>query len=193
MPFIYIVRCNFTDPAKEAAWNAWYSGPKIAQMLTKPLFRGCQRFRRETGTGRDYLALWTVQAPEAFTTEEYRADWGFSEWEPLIKDWSRDLFDARAHSEDTFVAAPAGGLHVISFDGLGVDEALATRAVMTLPPEMLWLSVVGLDRHTPLIGLQLLSDRPGASLTASDPPGVQQAVYRPISELYQRAADPLDG
>ena len=60
MAFAYIVRCNFTEPAKEQAWNAWYSGPKIAQMLQKPLFRTCQRFKRTAGIGRNYLALWTL-------------------------------------------------------------------------------------------------------------------------------------
>ena len=33
MAFVYIVRCNFNEPEKEQAWNDWYSGPKIAQML----------------------------------------------------------------------------------------------------------------------------------------------------------------
>ena len=56
MAFVYIVRCNFNEPAKEQAWNAWYSGPKIAQMLAKPHFRSCQRFARISGNGRNYLA-----------------------------------------------------------------------------------------------------------------------------------------
>jgi hypothetical protein len=76
MTFVYIVRCNFTEPAKEQAWNAWYSGPKIEQMLAKPYFRTCQRFRIAQGTGRRYLALWTLQSPEAFNTAEYTSDWG---------------------------------------------------------------------------------------------------------------------
>ena len=64
MAFVYIVRCNFNEPAQEQAWNTWYSGPKIAQMLRKPHFRTCQRFKRDAGRGRDYLALWTLQSPE---------------------------------------------------------------------------------------------------------------------------------
>ena len=62
MTFVYIVRCNFTAPDKEQAWNDWYSGPKIEQMLAQPHFLSCQRFHRVAGTGRDYLALWTVDA-----------------------------------------------------------------------------------------------------------------------------------
>ena len=100
MAFVYVVRCNFNEPAKEQAWNAWYNGPKIAQMLAKPHFRSCQRFALISGSGRNYLALWTLQSPDAFKTEQYTKDWGFSEWAPHITDWSRDLFDE----------APVGGV-----------------------------------------------------------------------------------
>src|SRR5262245_659052 len=159
MVFVYIVRCNFTDPAKEQAWNAWYSGPKIEQMLAKPYFRTCQRFRQVSGTGRSYLALWTVQSPAAFGTAEYTSDWGFSEWAPRITDWSRDLFDGGAASEHAFAVAPAGSLLVVSFDGIGEADAQAARTLIaSSAPDMMWLPVVGLDRHTPLIGLQPLSE-----------------------------------
>ena len=83
MTFVYIVRCNFTEPAKEQAWNAWYSGPKIEQMLGKPYFRTCQRFRIAAGTGRKYLALWTLQSPDAFKTAEYTSDWASSNGRPI--------------------------------------------------------------------------------------------------------------
>ena len=43
MVFVYIVRCNFTDPAKEH-WNAWYSGPKIEQMLANRIFSPASAF-----------------------------------------------------------------------------------------------------------------------------------------------------
>ena len=79
MTFVYIVRCKFTAPAKEQAWNDWYSGPKIKQMLAQPYFRSCQRFRRAAGNGRDYLALWTLASPEALKTAQYTAQWGFAE------------------------------------------------------------------------------------------------------------------
>ena len=108
MAFVYVVRCNFNEPAKEQAWNAWYSGPKIAQMLAKPHFRTCQRFARMSGSGRNYLALWTLQSPDAFKTEQYTTDWGFFEWAPHITDWSRDLFDGGDTPEAAF-AVPAQG------------------------------------------------------------------------------------
>ena len=179
MTFAYIMRCNFTEPAKEQAWNAWYSGPKIVQMLKKPYFRTCQRFRRASGTGRDYLALWTLQSPDAFKTREYTADWGFFEWAPFITDWSRDLFDGGAAPEQAFAVPLEGSLHVVSFDGMSADDARAAAAGSA--PDMMWLPVIGLDRHTPMIGLRAASQAQTASAGGT---GVQVAVYRPICELY---------
>jgi hypothetical protein len=186
MVFVYIVRCNFTDSKREQAWNAWYSGAKIEQMLAKPYFRTCQRFRLASGTGRNYLALWTLQSPEAFTTAEYKSDWGFFEWAPYVTDWSRDLFDGRSAPEEAFAVAPGGSLRTVSFDGMSQHEASDARAVIaSSQPELIWLPIAGLDRHTPMIGLQPLS---GVESSRSSDHGrkerIQEAIYRPISELY---------
>lgn len=183
MTFVYIVRCNFIAPAKEAAWNAWYSGPKIAQMLTKPHFRSCQRFHRTAGAGRNYLALWTLTTPEAFQTAAYKADWGFSEWTPDIADWSRDLFDGGDAETPDFAVGAGGALSVIAFDGLSADQAdAARRELAPSRPDTMWLPIAGLDRHTPLIGL--------ARQAGAEPAGQaaamrgQHALYRPISEFH---------
>lgn len=188
MVFVYTVRCKFTEPAREQAWNAWYGGPKIGQMLSLPYFRTCQRFRRAEGAGRDYLALWTVLKPEAMTTPEYRAQWGFSEWEPYITDWSRDLFDGHPASEDAFAVGPSGALHVVSFDGMDAERAsTAQAAIAQSRPGMMWLPVAGLDRHTPVLGLAVLPD-PGALPRGALGEGIQEAVYRPLSDQHKRVA-----
>jgi hypothetical protein len=187
--FAYIVRCNFTAPEKEQAWNDWYSGPKIEQMLAKPHFRTCQRFRRQAGGGRNYLALWTLQTPEAFQTREYKSDWGFFEWERYVTDWSRDLFDGGDAPEQAFAVAPDGALRVVAFDGMDAGDArAASAAIAASEPAMLWLPVVGLDRHTPLIGLAPLSGPAPAPRERG--PGITEAIYRPISPCYgTRAPD----
>ncbi len=192
MTFVYIVRCNFTAPEhaqeKEAAWNAWYSGPKIQQMLAKPYFRTCQRFRRDTGSGRNYLALWTLTSPEAHRTPEYKSDWGFFEWERNVVDWSRDLFDARHVPDDSFGVKRAGSLRVVSFDHMNADVAEAARAsAAKAAPNMMWLPIAGLDRHTPMIGLQPLPAGASPVPQGDFGPDAQQAVYRPISDLYTAA------
>ena len=188
MTFVYIVRCNFTEPAKEQAWNDWYSGPKIAQMLAKPYFRTCQRFRIAAGTGRRYLTLWTLQSPDAFKTPEYTSDWGFFEWAPYIVDWSRDLFDGRPAPERSFAVPIEGALHAVTFDGMAEDEANDARAAIAREePEMMWLSVTGLDRHTPFIGLRPLTDSaPSRSSVHARAEQVGEAIYRPLCDLCTR-------
>jgi hypothetical protein len=183
--FVYIVRCNFTNPAKEQAWNAWYSGPKIEQMLAKPYFRTCQRFRLVSGTGRNYLALWTLQSPEALETSGYRSQWGFSEWTPYITDWSRDLFDGGDASEAAFAVPRDGALHVVSFDGVSADNARTAReAIATAQPDLMWLPIAGLDRHTPVIGLAPLHGLTSTTSSTHDQNNrVQDAIYRPISDV----------
>jgi hypothetical protein len=178
MAFVYVVRCNFNEPAKEAAWNAWYSGPKIAQMLAKPHFRTCQRFRRAAGHGRDYLALWTLSSPDAFKTQEYTSDWGFFEWERHITNWSRDLFDAGDTPETAFAVPVDGSLQMVSFDGMSEDDA--RNGAAQVPAEMKLLPIAGLDRHTPLMGLRPLPDAASAPNAIK---GSQAATYRPICPL----------
>jgi hypothetical protein len=186
MTFVYIVRCRFTEPAKEQAWNDWYSGPKIAQMLSKPFFRTCQRFRRLAGPGRDYLALWTLQSPEAFQTRAYTTDWGFAEWAPHITDWSRDLFDGGDRPEAAFAVPPQGALQVVSFDGMSDGDA---RRVLVRSEAMMWLPAIGLDRDTPAIGLAVLASQAGAQ-PPSAAERVQAAVYQPICEVVAAEARP---
>jgi len=187
MAFVYIVRCNFTEPGKEQAWNAWYSGPKIAQMLAQPHFRACQRFRRAAGRGRDYLALWIVDAPQALATPQYVSQWGFAEWAPFVTDWSRDLFDGSAVADDAFAVASQGTLAVVSFDAMNAEDAGAARvALARSDPALMWLPVIGLDRHTPEIGLRPLPDLSRSPDDDARDRRVQCAIYRPISE-YHRA------
>jgi hypothetical protein len=56
-------------------------------------------------------------------------------------------------------------------------------------PDMMWLPVIGLDRHTPLIGLRPRSDA-GAPVEWTDSTNVrmQRASYRPISAFQTAGA-----
>ncbi len=185
MVFLYIVRCNFIEPSREQAWNAWYSGPKIEQMLAQPYFVTCQRFHLAAGRGRNYLTVWTVQSPQALATPQYTAQWGFAEWTPYVADWSRELFDGGARSEKAFAVAPEGALSVVSFDRMSREDADAARdGVARTEPDMMWLPVIGLDRHTPMIGLRAL---PGLASRPAEEGGderIHRAIYRPITRLY---------
>jgi hypothetical protein len=154
--FLYAVRCNFCGSAvEEADWNAWYDGPKRAQMLRLPMFLSMQRL---VATGLDrrrkYLALWVVASPEAFATPEYRAQWGFADWEAKIADWSRDLYRAPAGIGAVVDVAQGDALYVASFDGMTHETAQARLGVGR--GDTLWLDAVGLDRHAPILGVRRL-------------------------------------
>jgi hypothetical protein len=180
MAFLYVVRCNFNRPDLERSWNDWYNGPKIQQLLSKPGFRAVQRFQLHSGSGRNYVAVWHVSSADAFKTPQYTSDWGFFEWERYVSDWSRDLFDA-ANIEPTALAISMNGfLRLLSFDGLDTTAAEAQWAVLAGASGMMWFKSVGLDRHTPLIGLRRTAD---ATNAPSPPPGVQAGIYRPICEF----------
>ena len=186
MTAVYIVRCNFTAPDQEQAWNDWYSGPKLKQMLAQRYFLSCQRFRRASGTGRDYLALWVVEKSEALRTRQYVSQWGFADWERYVTDWSRDLFDAGARPANDFAVAAGGVLDAPAFDGMSADEAEAARRRIAAS-DIMWLPIIGLDRHTPIIGLRVTS----TAAAANDPgANVQHATYRPICNFQSAARSP---
>lgn len=184
MAFVYVVRCNFARPELEEAWNAWYSGPKLKQMLAKPLFLSGQRFVAfGLDLRRRYLALWCVASPQAFTTPEYRSDWGFFEWTPHIIDWSRDLYALPEGTDPGTLAVDAGGaLYLASFEDM--SESAAEEAVQQAAPQrpgVAWLNAVGLDRHSPRIGLRRLADLSWTLPPVTAVEGMRETIFTPIS------------
>lgn len=187
MSFVYAVRCNFTRRDLDGDWNAWYSGPKLAEMVEHPMFLSGQRYR---AVGLDqtiaYLALWVVASPEAFETPEYTSSWGFVEWAPWITDWSRTLY--RGPDEDVsdrLDVPPEGRLYLAAFDG--IPEAEAGSRLEWLRSErrdILWMPVVGLDRSCPAIGVRTYAGGSAAPepLPPRLAPGIRETVYRPITE-----------
>jgi hypothetical protein len=178
MTIAYVVRCNFKDPEKEQAWNDWYSGPKLKQMLSKPHFLTVQRYRRVSGTGRNYLAFWTLASAQAFETPEYKNDWGFFEWRPFIIDWSRDLFEAERGDVHAPRVADNGFIRLVSFEGLSKAEAEAKRIeIDRIKPGTAWHRSIGLDHHTELLGTSVET----TTALGHAIEGVHEALYQPIS------------
>ena len=74
-----------------------------------------------------------------------------------------------------------GALEVVSFDGMsGDDMKAANAAIAQSGPDMMWLPVAGLDRHTPLIGLRVLAALGGVDAGGAS---VQRAIYRSICDF----------
>lgn len=93
---IYTVECGFADPSREAEWNAWYSGPKLDELLSVPGFLSAQRFRALDDEPAPYLNLTCIATAELFTNPTYRSSGGgrFGPWDiALIIDWKRRLFE----------------------------------------------------------------------------------------------------
>lgn len=192
MACIYAVRCNFARADLEQAWNDWYSGAKLRQMIAKPLFLSGQRFRASgLDRRRKYLALWVVESPAAFETVEYTGDWGFFEWQPHIRDWSRDLYAAPdGDMTARFAADDATSLYLAAFENKSPAEAETLRSrVARQRPGAVWMEAIGLDKHSPILGLERVPR--GARPAALGVDGVQETVFDPISPCARAERRPM--
>jgi hypothetical protein len=186
MSFVYAVRCNFMTPPLEDAWHAWYSGPKLAEMMTHPLFLSGQRYRA-VGLDRTitYLALWVVESPDAFTTPEYKAAWGFARWTEHVADWSRNLYRGPDEDVSDLLDVRTGErLYLAAFDAVAAADAESRRVDLEAArPDVMWLPVAGLDRSCPAIGVRRLDAAAAARpLPAGLAAGIRETLYEPICD-----------
>jgi hypothetical protein len=181
---LYTVRCRFTDPAREQAWNEWYAG-HIGVLLSVPGFLAAQRFHGPTTVDdRPYLAMYEVAAPDVFTSEPYRAIWGFDEWRPLIDNWTRDLSVVRGRSDIDFATGRDAWLWAGFVSGAKSQVDAALDALSTARPFVHAATVTGLDRSCVAIAWKVLADARDPGPVATSPDGVEiaQAVYTPLTE-----------
>lgn len=91
---LYMVECRFTDPAREAAWNAWYGGERLGELLAVPGFLTSQRFISLTHAGNYYLTVHSIRDMAVFQCPEYKAMGGgaFKGYQDCITDWTRRFF-----------------------------------------------------------------------------------------------------
>lgn len=176
---LYMVECGFADPAQEAAWNAWYSGPKLDELLAVPGFLAAQRFRALDHAPAPYLNLVSITSPEVFTSPAYRHGGGgrFGHWDTaLVIDWSRRLFtgllEMPAVPNDMCLArldmapdqAPDLGVGFAWLDGLDWQAVSAYRDALAL------------DASVPHRGLAIVDLKMACALPAI--PALR--IYQPI-------------
>ena len=140
---LYMVEMDFTQPARQSAWNAWYL-QHLQVLLSMPGFRTAQRFLCTTPHVAPYLAVYSVDSAEVFTTDAYRARGGrdsTGEWKSTMASWDRNLFSGidRAPAvydgelllmtEDTDADASCGEIAFSWLTAAGLDRTVAKRAI----------------------------------------------------------------
>jgi hypothetical protein len=153
-----MVECAFSDPARESAWNDYYTQRKIDEVLAVPGFRTSQRFKALAPVASPYLAIHSVDSLEVLTGEAYRGGGGGhfdASFQSCILNWHRNLFDGL----DRAPPVPAGSLLAVA--DCEPQEIGAASAQFT------WLDCAGLDRSVPRRGIAVVTPARAAELAAS--------------------------
>jgi len=71
---IYMVELNFSDPAREDVWNAWYE-TYLVKLVSLPGLNTAQRYRAVTPGAQHwhYLALYSIESLDVYESEAYRS------------------------------------------------------------------------------------------------------------------------
>ena len=142
---IYMVDHVFADPATEPEWHAWYSG-YLQKLVAVPGIRSAQRFKALGCSPSRYLAMYTVDSADVYTSPAYRNMGGggsqSARFHGAYQLWTRNLFAAAA--SDAGVAAPrvTPGQRVLVFDRDAIEPRRPLEAQAT------WLTAVGLHMTT---------------------------------------------
>jgi hypothetical protein len=173
---LYMVECGFADPTREDNWNEWYSGPKLAELLSMPGFIATQRYKALEPCPAPYLAVHSIESPSMFTNPNYKANGGgrFGDWEPsLMTNWSRRLFGPLREMPDV----PADRLLAMT-DSRGDG----------MPSDVIWLDGLGWDavsEYRNALALDASVDKRGIAVvpkSAGSAPVAGVRLYAPLTE-----------
>ena len=143
---IYCVELAFSEPAREAEWNAWYSA-HLDILLSITGFSTAQRFVSTVPCQAPYLAAYSVASADVYESAPYKQRGGRGApgaWAPLMINWDRNLFDGLAQMPE-----------------VGPDQYLAVADVAPdelaqFPVKLRQLNCVGLDRTVQSRGIAVL-------------------------------------
>jgi hypothetical protein len=130
----------YADPATEQAWHEWYAG-YLRKLVSVPGIHTAQRFKALGCTPSRYLAMYSIDSADIFTSEAYGNIGGggsqSARFHHAYQLWTRNLFAGASR-------APAvhDGERVLVFDCDGRGEGGAIEARAT------WLEAVGLHMTT---------------------------------------------
>jgi hypothetical protein len=159
----------YGDPATEQAWHEWYAG-YLEKLLSVPGIHTAQRFKAIGCTPSCYLAMYSIESADVYTSEAYKGIGGggsqSARFHSAYRSWTRNLFEGASR-------APAVdyGQRLLVFDretpgGTGYLEERAT-----------WLRAVGLHMTTKYRAIVVL----GADEPAGMPSIPGSFVYEPFT------------
>lgn len=168
---IYMVDHVYADPATEQAWHEWYAG-YLRKLLSVPGIHTAQRFKAPGCTPSRYLAMYSIESEDVYTSEAYRnIGGGGSQSAPFhsaYQLWTRNLFDGASRAP-----VVRDGQRVLVFDReeRGGTSPLESRAT--------WLRAVGLHMTTQYRAFVVVD----ADEAATTPTLPGSFVYEPFTSL----------
>ncbi len=173
---IYMVDHVFTEPALEPAWHEWYAG-YLQKLISVPGIDTAQRFKALGHTPSRYLAMYSIESEDVYTSEGYKNIGGggsqSARFHHAYQLWTRNLFDGVSRAP-----VVKDGQRVLVFDReeRSSDGSLASRAT--------WVRAVGLHMTTKYRAFVVLD----ADEAAQAPAVPGSILYEPFTQAL--AAQP---
>lgn len=140
---IYMVDHVYTDTATEPAWHEWYAG-YLRKLISVPGIHSAQRFKAVGRTPSRYLAMYSIESEEVYTSEGYKNIGGggsqSARFHHAYQLWTRNLFNGASRAP-----LVRDGQRVLAFDR---EQRGAREALGALESRALWLNAVGLHMTT---------------------------------------------
>ena len=176
---IYMVDHVYADPASEQAWHEWYAG-YLKKLISVPGINTAQRFKALGCTPSRYLAMYSIDSADVYTSDAYRSMGGggsqSARFHHAYRLWTRNLFDGASRAP-----AVRDGQRVLVWDRAErpSNDALELRAAT-------WLEAVGLHMTTKYRAFVVLD----AADTATPPSIPGSYLYEPFAPVILKAVIP---
>ena len=167
---IYMVDHVFADPALELAWHEWYAG-YLRKLVSVPSIHTAQRFKALGCTPSRYLAMYSIDSADVYTSEGYKAIGGggsqSARFHHAYRLWTRNLFEGASRAP-----AVTDGQRVLVWDRVerGGEGPLESRAT--------WVEAVGLHMTTKYRAFVVLDA--GEAAAASIPGSFLYEPFTPV-------------
>jgi len=169
---IYMVDHVFTEPALEPAWHEWYAG-YLQKLVSVPGIQSAQRFKAIGHTPSRYLAMYSIDSADVYTSEAYKNIGGggsqSARFHPAYQLWTRNLFEGASRAPIV-----RDGQRVLAFDR---EERGGRGEWGPLESQTLWLNAVGLHMTTKYRAIIVLDAGDGAPTPSI--PG--SCIYEPFT------------